>query len=247
MENASLVGLSRQVALRRELDVISNNVANMNTAGFKAEEMVFNEFVSPVARDNTFQRRDRPLSFVADVATATNFAGGEVQTTGGETDVAIIGRGFFTVETPEGPRYTRAGALRKTGTGQLVSSHGYPVLTTAGPITFAPGERDIVIGSDGTISTSEGIRGRLRIAEFDNYAAMRKTESGVFDADVAPREAPVATRIVQGAIEKSNVNAVAEMSRLIEVSRAYTSISAILDKQDEIRRSAIERLAEIPS
>lgn len=248
MENASLIGLSRQVALRRELDIIANNVANMSTAGFKSDEMVFSEFVSPKARDNTFQRPlDRPLSFVEDIGTVSNFAPGELQTTGAETDVAIDGKGFFVVQTPEGPRYTRGGAFKTDATGTLVTNTGYPVLSNAGPIRFGPTERDITFSQDGTIATSEGVRGRLQVVEFESYAGVRKDGVGLFSSTATPRAAVTETRIVQGAIEKSNVRPVLEMSRMIEVNRSYTNISGLLDKQDEIRRSAIERLADVPA
>ncbi|MFD1703788.1 flagellar basal-body rod protein FlgF [Methylopila henanensis] len=247
MENASLVGLSRQVALRRELDVIANNVANMNTAGFKAEEMVFNEFVSPKARADTFPRPDRRLSFVEDRATWHDFAAGVVQTTGGDTDVAIDGEGFFVVETPGGERYTRNGAFQINAAGELVTSEGRRVLSTAGPIQFAPTESGLTIGKDGTIATSEGVRGRLRVVQFENLQSLRKDGTSLFASDAQPTDATVATRVVQGSIEKSNVKPIAEMSRLIEVSRSYTSIASLLEKQDEIRRSAIERLADVPA
>ncbi|GLK79424.1 flagellar basal-body rod protein FlgF [Methylopila turkensis] len=247
MENASLVGLSRQVALRRELDVIANNVANMNTAGFKAEEMVFSEFVSPKARADTFQRPDRRLSFVEDRATWHDFAAGVVQTTGGDTDVAIDGEGFFVVETPGGERYTRNGAFQINAAGELVTSEGRRVLSTAGPIQFAPTESGLTIGKDGTIATSEGVRGRLRVVQFENLQSLRKDGTSLFASDVTPTDATTATRLVQGSVEKSNVKPIAEMSRLIEVSRSYTSIASLLEKQDEIRRSAIERLADVPA
>ncbi|MET0313793.1 MAG: flagellar basal-body rod protein FlgF [Hansschlegelia sp.] len=248
MENASLVGLSRQVVLRRELDVISNNVANMNTAGFKAEQMAFEEFVSPKARDNNFARRDRPLSFVEDRATWHDFSGGVVQTTGSNTDVAIDGEGFFVVETAGGQRYTRNGAFQFNAQGELVTNEGGRVLSTSGPIQLAPTETGLTISKDGTISTSEGIRGRLKIARFDNLQGMQKAGGSLFSTDSQPTDATPATiRLIQGAIEKSNVRPVLEMSRLVEVTRSYSTVSAMLDKQDDMRRTAIERLADVPA
>lgn len=247
MENASLVGLSRQVALRRELDVISNNVANMNTTGFKSEQIVFNEFVSPNARADTFPQGDRKLSFVQDRATWHDFSGGAVQTTGAETDVAIDGEGFFVVEGPDGPRYTRNGAFQINASGELVTNEGRRVLSNAGPIQFAPTETNLSIGKDGTIATSEGQRGRLRVVRFDSLQTLEKDGSSTFRTTATPTDAATSTRLIQGAVEKSNVKPVLEMSRLIEVSRAYTSISSLLDKQDEVRRSAIERLADVPA
>ena len=248
MENASLVGLSRQVALRRELDVIANNVANMNTSGFKSEQMAFGEYLAPRARDESFPMRpDRPLSFVEDLSTWHDQSGGVVQTTGAETDVAIDGDGFFVVEGAGGTRYTRNGAFQINAQGMLVTSEGARVLSTAGPIQFAPTERGLTISSDGTIATNEGIRGKLRVARFDNLQDLAKDGISQFRSDATPGEPNARTRLIQGAIEKSNVKPVAEMSRLVEVTRAYESVTAMLSRQDDIHRSAIEKLAEVPA
>lgn len=248
MENASLVGLSRQVALRRELDVVANNVANMNSAGFKSDEMVFAEYLAPKARDDTFRRQDRTLSFVEDRATVPNFAAGELQTTDSDTDVAIDGDGFFVVDGPGGPRYTRNGAFRFDRDGILVSNEGHKVLSTSGPIRLGQNETGFSVSEDGTISTSEGQRGRLRVVRFSNLMALRKETAASFSSSEEPAQAATGTtRVVQHAIEKSNVRGIAEMSRLVEVTRAYENISAMLQKQDDMRQTAVERLADVPS
>jgi flagellar basal-body rod protein FlgF len=248
VENASLVGLSRQVALRRELDVISNNVANMNTSGFKSEQMAFGEYLSPKARDDNFSRRpDRPLSFVEDIATWRDLSAGAIQSTGGQTDVALDGEGFFAIETAAGTRYTRNGAFQINAAGELVTSEGARVLSTSGPIQFGPTESGLTIGKDGVIATSEGVRGRLRIVRFADLQSLTKDGSSAFRTDAEPEEATSRTRVVQGAVEKSNVRPIAEMSRLVEVTRAYESVTSMLAKQDDVRRSAIEKLAEVPA
>src|SRR5262245_39291216 len=172
MENAALVGLSRQIALQRELDVVANNIANVNTTGFKADNMVFHEHLMPVARANQFRGNDRVVSFVQDRATWLNLAQGPVQQTGNPLDVAISDNAFLTVQTPNGERYTRNGALQINNAGQLVTSEGHQVVGANGPIVFQSGDRNIAISSDGTISVREGNnttdsqRGKLRLAEF---------------------------------------------------------------------------------
>src|ERR1700710_183456 len=112
MENGSLVGLSRQIALERELDVISNNIANINTTGYKADNVVFQEHLAPVARANQFRGNDRPISFVMDRATWLDLSQGPVEQTGNPLDIAISGNAFLAVQTPRGERYTRNGALQ---------------------------------------------------------------------------------------------------------------------------------------
>src|SRR4029453_5050938 len=106
MENAALVGLSRQIALQRELDVVANNIANLNTTGFKADNVIFQEHVMPVARGNAFHGRDRQISFVIDQQTFVNMAQGPVQQTGNPLDVTISGNAFLAVQSPRGERYT---------------------------------------------------------------------------------------------------------------------------------------------
>src|SRR6185295_19128609 len=118
MENASLVGLSRQIALQRELDVVANNIANLNTTGFKADNVVFQEHLMPAARANQFAAADRQLSFVQDRATWLDLSQGPVLQTGNPLDVSISGNAFLTIQTPRGERYTRNGALQFNNTGE---------------------------------------------------------------------------------------------------------------------------------
>lgn len=255
MQNALLIGLSRQVALGREMDVVANNIANINTTGFKADGAVFEEFVAPNARDGSVSGTDNRVSFVRDRATWIDMSQGPVERTGNPLDIAVTGRGFLTVQTPNGERYTRNGALQINSSGELVTSEGYQVLGDSGPITFQPKDSAIVISADGTVSAREGnsaksdaLRGKLRVVAFENPGQLRKDGAGTF---MAPENgSPVAdaqSRIVQGAIEKSNVRAVVEMTRMIEVTRSYTQIAAMLAQQTELQTSAIDKLAAVPN
>ena len=255
MQNALLVGLSRQVALARELDVVANNIANLNTTGFKADGAVFEEFISPTARDGTFLSADRRVSFVQDRATWVDLSQGPLERTGNPLDVAVDGKGFLVVQTPRGERYTRNGALQINSTGELVTSEGYQVLGESGPITFQPKDRNITISEDGTISAQEGNntatesqRGQLRIVSFDQPGQLQKDGSSTFaaPANAAP-QADKISRIVQGVVEKSNVRSVIEMSRMIEVTRTYTQIANVLAQQADLQRTAIEKLADVPN
>ncbi len=152
MENTLLVGLSRQAALRRELDVIANNLANLNTTGFKAEGVAFNEFLMPAASDSSFSGPDRRVSFVVDRATWHDHRAGAVERTGNPLDVAIDGNAFLVVQGPTGERYTRNGALQINANGELVDGNGRQALGEGGPIVFQRQDRDISIARDGTVS-----------------------------------------------------------------------------------------------
>jgi flagellar basal-body rod protein FlgF len=253
MENGSLVGLSRQIALQRELDVVANNIANLNTTGFKADGVIFQEHLMPVARGNQFRGNDRQISFVMDRATWLDLSQGPVEQTGNPLDIAISGNAFLAVQTPRGERYTRNGALQVNGAGELVTSEGLRVVGANGPIVLGAGDRDVSISTDGTISVREGrnttdsLRGKLKLVTFANPQRLQKDGTSTYAApDGVQPQAATTVRINQGAIEKSNVRSVVEMTRMVEVTRTYTQVATILQQQSDMRRAAIEKLAEVP-
>ena len=249
MENVSLIGLSRQMTLERQLDVVANNIANVNTNGFKADKSVFEEFLRSNARENNFVGRDRNVSFVQDRATLKDFAQGPTEPTKNPLDVAIDGDAFLTVQTPNGARYTSDGSMQINSVGQLVTKGGLPVLGTGGPIVFQPTDHDINIAADGTVTVLEGVnrvdavRGKLRMVSFAQAQSLLKEGSNLYSAEGALPVPTTASKLSQGFVEKSNVNSVMEMTRMIDVTRAYTQISAMLQQQTDMRRSAIEKLA----
>ncbi len=244
MENAILIGLSRQVALSRELDVIANNVANIGTAGFKARSLRFEEYIMPGASADTFNPADQPVSYVVDKGSGLDFSGGAVERTGRDLDIAMRGNIILAVDTPQGERYTRNGSFEINDKGELVTSDGFRVLGDGGPIVFNSTETGASIAVDGTVSSSAGTKGKLKLMEVLNPNNLENVGTNLFSATEPLGAAGRETRIEVGAMEHSNVKAVMEMSRLIEVNRAYTSISTMITQYDALRRSAIEKLAQ---
>ena len=250
MQNALLIGLSRQVALSRELDVVANNIANLNTTGFKADGSLFEEFLSGAAGGQQAQ----PLSFVRDRATWTDMSHGPVEHTGNPLDLAISGDAFFAVQTSRGVRYTRNGSFQVNATGQIVTSDGDVVLGDSGPITLQPNDRQVTVNADGTVSVRQGTsttdtqRGKLRLVSFDNVRNLKKDGSSTFNyvGNGQPND-DTKSKIVQGAIEKSNVRGVVEMSRMIEITRSYTQIAPMLQQQSDLNQTSIDKLAEVPN
>jgi flagellar basal-body rod protein FlgF len=246
MENAPLIGLSRQIALRRQLDVVANNLANINTFGFKAERVLFEDYVMPVASDETFPRGERDVHYTQDWATLHDFQPGAVEQTGGEYDVALEGPGFMTVQTQNGPAYTRNGALHLNASGTLVTVDGDPVLSEGGPITFSPSETDIRFGPNGAIMSSAGNKGRLALVEFKEPQSLTHLGSSLYKATAAdPGRTAAQTRVHQGMIERSNVSGVAETAEMIRVNRAYDLVAQFIKRQDELRATAIRRLGNL--
>ena len=245
MENALLIGLSRQVALGRELDVIANNMANVTTNGFKARSSRFREYLMPVASAESFPRPDRQLSYVIDAGTPLDTSAGAIEHTGNPLDVAVKGDGFLAVQTPQGERYTRNGALELNAQGQLVNSDGHAILGENGPISFTPEEKGIEIAPDGTVTTDQGQRGRIRLVGFENPQLLRNEGTNLFSSPNRGQAAGAGSRLEPRALERSNVRPVIEMSRLIEVNRSYTSVAGMVGRIDELRRTAISRLADV--
>ena len=254
MENTLLVGLSRQMVLERQMDVVANNVANVNTNGFKADRSLFEQFLRSPAHEDNFQRPDRQVAFVQDRGTFKDFATGASEMTKNPLDVAIDGKGFLVVQTPAGERYTRDGNLQINNQGQLVTQSGYPVMGGSGPIVFQQTDKQVTIATDGNVTVLEGsnrldsVRGKLRIVSFADAQSLVKDGGNLYSAGQGVAPLPDTTsRVNQGYVEKSNVNSVTEMSRMIEITRAYTQISALLQQQSDLHKSAIEKLAEVPA
>ncbi|MCA1953356.1 MAG: flagellar basal-body rod protein FlgF [Hyphomicrobiales bacterium] len=244
MENVLLIALSRQMALRREMDVIANNVANVTTNGFKRRSAESREFQMPVASGDTFRRgADRRVSFVVDRGTPLDLSTGTLERTGNPLDIALPGDTWLVVQTPQGERYTRNGAMMVNAQGQLVTSDGHPVVGEQGAVTFSSDETNLAITGDGTVSSSNGSRGRLRIVRFQNPQALQNAGANLF-ASTQPAQVATDARVQSGFIERSNVRPVVEISRMIEVTRQYQSIASLISRTDETRRTAIQRLGE---
>ena len=240
MENALLVGLSAQIALRRNMDIIANNLANVSTAGFKRETPMFEELLAQIEAENSSMRE---IAFVRDWGILRDMTSGALLQTGSGFDVAVEGDGMLVVRTPNGERYTRDGHMKLDPQGRIVTSTGDPIVGDGGPITMPPGVIDIKIATDGTISGPDGPIGRLRVVSFPPRA-LHKEGKNLYSADEAPQPA-TNTRILQGMIERSNVEPVYEMTQMIEVLRAYQHSSEQLNATDDLIRKAMQKLGEV--
>jgi flagellar basal-body rod protein FlgF len=256
MENPLLIGLSRQMVLERQMDVVANNVANVNTNGFKADNSLFEQYLMPVARENRFNPQDRLVSFVNDRGTWRDMGPGSLEITNNPLDVAIDGTGFLVVQTAGGERYTRNGALQINAQGQLITADGNLVLGDNGPITFQNTDHDVSITPDGRVTVIEGVsannsettRGTLRLASFAQPRLLQKEGNNLFSAPAGVAATPETTsQFKQGAIEKSNVHAVVEITRMIQISRAYQQMATLLQQQSELHKQAIQQLAQVPN
>ena len=249
MDNSLLVSLSQQLAAFRAMDVIANNLANVSTPGFKREAAKFEEFVTQV-RPAEDQKGPQSLSFVKDAGVLRDSGQGNIEKTGATYDVALNGSGYFQVQTTAGMRYTRDGHFSLDANGNLVTSEGYQVQGDGGAITIAPTDGDINIATDGTISSVvNGIGnqlGKLKVVDFANDAALTKQGNNLYSTSQTPTAAANAT-MRQGSLEGSNVQPVVEISKMIEVMRAYEATATLSKSQEDLMRQAITQLGQAPN
>ena len=243
MDNAIYVGLSRQMLLQRELDIVANNLANVDTTGFKFESMLSNtdEVTTP-----TPGQAPTPVDFVAAAGVARDYTQGSLTQTGSPLDVAIDGKGFFTISTSSGPRYTRDGRFKLDPTGRLVTMSGDPVQGDGGDIVLDPKKGQVSIASNGDISQNGQAVGKLSVVTFDSLAALSKDGSNQFrnDSNLTPTPSTTA-ELKQGMLEGSNVQPVTQITRLIEINRAYDAVANMMSSTSQLSNTAIQRLGAV--
>lgn len=244
MENAGYVALSRQLTLRRELDIAANNIANANTVGFKVEQLLTNSVAARPARNDDI---GYPTTFVMDNGVGRDFAQGSLEQTGRSLDVAIEAEGsFFTLQGPNGPLYTRDGRFTLSPEGVLVSAQGYPVLADGAELRLDPEQGDLTISADGVVSQGVNRVGTLSVVRFAELGVLQKTGDGNYrNTSNAQPEAATDARLRQGMIEQSNVNPLVEITNLIEISRAYERVTRIVEQTGDLSRRSVERLGRV--
>lgn len=244
MDISSYVLLSQETALRRRMDVAANNLANMNTVGFKREQPVFREYVE---KTDSAVKPAKQTSFVLDYGAVHDFSQGAFQPTGNALDVMIEGNGYLSVQAPDGSTaYTRAGQLKMLPTGELATSSGNKVLGEGGKPIVVPAEaaNQIQIGKDGTIDGPGGPFGRLTVTQFDE-AGVDPRGDGLFDGTGGRELASGETHLMAGGIEGSNVNAIQETTDMVEILRAYQTSQNLSQSMNDMRKSAIDRLSKV--
>ncbi|WP_374372772.1 flagellar basal-body rod protein FlgF [Dongia sp.] len=246
METPTYIALSRQLGLTRNMEVVANNLANTNTTGFKAEGMVFSEYLI---------RAEKPtkLSYVQDLATFRDQREGELQVTGNDLDLAIQGDGYFVVQGPDGPIYTRNGRFQLNAAGEVVNQAGYQVLAGGQPVVVNPEDGPLAVSEDGVLSadlTQGGnvpiIYGQLDVVSFADTQQLKAVGASGFTSEQPAQAVPLEDfKIQQRMLEGSNVRAVLEMTNMITVQRSYQSVQKFLEGEHERMRRAVNYI--IPS
>lgn len=240
MQSGIYVGLSAQMALERRLTTIADNMANMNTVGFRATEVKFDEMLSSI--DNDISAK---VAFVSQGNDYLSTRSGELQQTNNPLDFAVKGDAWFAVDTPSGQVLTRDGRFTMAETGELQSTKGYPVLDAGGaPIQLNRNGGPPTVGSDGRIFQDGRAVGSIGLFEADlTKGYLRYDNSGVLPSGGAqPVVDTRGTGVMQGFVEQSNVNGIGEMTQLIAINRNFESISSLLSSTENSFTDAIKTL-----
>lgn len=242
MENTSYIGLSGQMALWRKMDSVANNLANMNTQGYQSEQMVFSDYL--IGSRNSGSRLKQELAYTQDIGAYRDLAVGPITETGNPLDLALEGEGYFQLDDPTGPIYTRAGRFTLNSDGMIIAMSGHPVLGENGqPLILAPNEKNVTIAGDGSVTTENGLVGKVHVVNFDDPLKMRRIGSGQFEAGDQAPQTVAKPQVRQGMIEGSNVNPIVEITRMINVQRAYDSANTLLERENDRMKRAYEALS----
>jgi flagellar basal-body rod protein FlgG len=241
------------LAYEKRLEVIANNLANVNTAGFKRDDVAFQAYLSSaggaaLAVTPPYPGPQAGASFWVSYASRTDFSPGPLQQTGSRLDLALNGSGFFSVESPDGVVYTRRGNFTLSPEGVLVTQEGWPVQGTSGELRLeagnaGPGGMAVSVGEDGTVRVNGRDVGRLRIDEVSDPGTLTKIGNGYFmPGNDSAAAAPENVRVAQGFLEMSNVEAVRAMTEMIEILRGYESYQRVIRSIDEANAKSINEV-----
>lgn len=227
MDNSFYTTLTRQSGLLREMQTVANNIANLSTTGFRAEGVVFAEHVRSLGPGQD------SLSMAHAVGRHVHNGQGALSQTGSPFDLAIEGEGYFLIETPEGERLTRAGHFITDGNGEMVTPDGYRLLDAGGaPVFVPPDARSIAIANDGTLSADGEPQTVIGLWQPVDPNDLQHRSGVLFEAP-AGVQPMLEYSVFQGFLEDSNVNPVAQITRMIEVQRAYELGQNFMDQEDE--------------
>ena len=237
MNRGIYVALSGTLAQQKRLDVLTNNLANVNTPGFKKDKAVF-KMALPPAENQMPPFKDKV--FVETNSVVTDFSTATHNQTGNPLDIAIDGDGFFEVMTPQGIRYTRDGGFKRNEIGELITAEGHQVMGDGGPIRIEGNE--IKVDRDGNILVDGAPVGKLKVVDFPKPYPLKKEMENLYALPPSINAVPSNAEIRQGFTESANVNVIGEMTSMIDVMRSYESYIKIMQSMDEATGKVINEV-----
>lgn len=263
--------LSGAMAQSQQLDTIANNIANANTPGFKGDTNTFREYLTtlekapeviqvprvPASIESFYDMQGTDKSFVDVTGTFTDFTQGPLKPTNNPLDLALEGKGFFEVLTPQGVRYTRKGTLTLSNDGKLVTSDGFPVLKKGTPdqdpqsrvVQFNQGTNagTLAVTSQGELYQQGQLLGNLGIVDFENTEQLRKVGNSMY-ANMDPQNPQILNpnvQVHQGFVENSNINVVKEMTDMISATRMFESTQKVIKAYDEMDGKLVNEVPKL--
>lgn len=239
MQSALYVALSAQVALTNRLETVSRNIANMNTAGYRADEIKFKEILDKEGPDK--------VSFASGGEVFISRQLGALNKTDNALDIAVEGEAFFAIQTPKGVAYTRDGRMQMGTDGVLRTLNGYEILDNGGqPVMLDPEAGSPYISQDGEVSQGEDVAGRIGLFEIDPKAKLTRSDNSAVIPDLPARPVEEFTKngIRQGYVEGANINPIREMTKMIMITRAFEGATKMIDASNEAQKTAIRELGE---
>lgn len=244
MDPITAVAASGMRARMESLDLLANNVANASTGGYKADREFYSLYVAP---ESAPAYTSDPGSTMPVIERHwTDLSQGVLQTTGNPLDLALSGKGFFTVQGPSGPLYTRNGCFSLAPDGKLVTAEGYPVQSASQTPLVATGSSPIQITADGTVTQGGNTIGQLSVVDFTSTAGMAKQGNNYFRA-AGQAPAPSHAAVEQGKLEASNSGAADAAVRLVSIMRQFEMLQKAVSLGAEMNQQAIEQVAKVGS
>lgn len=241
MGDALYVASSGAMARLRQLEAVANNLANADTVGFRRDRALFAALLGPELRRAGEAAADPARVFAAVDGMGFDRASGSIERTGAPLDAAIEGPGFFEVQTPAGPRYTRAGSFAVNADGEISTPDGLAVMGEGGPI--AAGSRPVKIRASGEVVNDRGdVVGRLKVVTFPEDAPLQREGASRFAANGAEPQPLPEPRLVEQSLERSNVQPVSEMASLVLLQRSFDAAMRAVANDDESTRRLIQEI-----
>jgi flagellar basal-body rod protein FlgF len=243
MDNTTYIILSKLTAQQRAMDVTAGNLANMSTPGYRAERVVFADWLA-IQRNTAAPAGDRALAFSQDRATYREQAEGTLTQTGNPLDIAISGNGYFTVQTPNGTRLTRAGRFSLQADGTIADANGNALLDANNqPLKVTAADTNITVTADGGISSQNGAIGKIAVVAPADPNKMLAEGGRLFNPGGAT--APVTRpKLVQGTVEDSNVQPISELVRMMDTERNFQFDTQFVELEGQRHQTAIDKIAD---
>ncbi|MBF0143681.1 MAG: flagellar basal-body rod protein FlgF [Magnetococcales bacterium] len=267
MDSGSYAAVNGALRAEMRLEVLANNLANVNTSGFKQDRIHFDSFMThpgpeqfPLPTDSFMGKKfpgDVPFPFSSPAANAysvtypravrtvvDNTQGG-LASTGDPNHLAIEGKGFFVVSTPEGPRLTRDGSFRVSANGELVDKSGNPLMSD-GNAPIQVGNAPFQVGPDGTLSNAEGPIGRVQLVTAPEESLTKAGNSlySAPEAETTPVE-EAERSVHQGFLENSNADSLRDMTQMIETNRAFEAYMKMIQALDSLDGQAASQIGRL--